>query len=214
MIYKIIMFLKNWRRWIIFFTIALTISACQMVTVDEPTESLSEEERDKNQIEVLVDAMALPNANVDNICRSLIEKYGEKAVPELSRNVQNRIPIVRLLSIFCLGQIYEKTHSEAIVELRPQFEAALTDPVPRIQFEAAATLCSMKDYQGVTLLIDALRDQSAYVRMVASQILFRTFQETFGYQYLDEAGRRDPAAQRWETWWRANKAQYMQKEAR
>lgn len=193
--------------------VGLVLSACQTIATDEDTTELSQEEYDQNQIELLVDAMALPNRNVDVICRRLIENYSEKAIPELSQNIENRIPIVRLLSMFCLGQIYTRTQNGDILALRPRFQAALIDPVPRIRLEAAATLCNLGDYRGVGLLIDALHDETPYVRMVASQILFLTFNETFGYQYLDETPQRDIAAKRWEDWWRTNKGQYLQKQA-
>jgi len=186
------------------------VPSCQSA---EPEGTVSAEEKAKNQIEILIDAMALPNRNVDNICRRLIEEYGEQAIPELSSNIENRIPIVRLLCTFCLGQIYERTKSQEILELKPKFAGLLYDPVHKVRLEAAATLISMQDYQGIPMIIDALRNESAYVRMIAAQILFKTFNETFGYQYYEDAKKREPAAQRWEAWWRENKAQYLKSSA-
>ncbi len=194
--------------WLILFSTMMLLlnSGCQTIsTTDDP----SQEEYDQNQIELLVDAMTLPNRNVDVICRRLIEDYGEKAIPELSKNVDNRIPIVRLLSIFCLGQIYERTKSKDIVALKPKFKTALiTDPQERVRLEAAATLCSLKDYQGVPIIITGLRHDSEYVRMICSQVLFRVFNESFGFRYDEAAEVREKSAQEWEKWWRENKKKY------
>ncbi len=187
----------------------LSFFVCSCQTVDPEGEDLPEAERVKNDIEILVDAMALPeSAKLDAICQRLIS-YEEEAIPELSRNIENRIPIVRLLCIFCLGQIYEKTKSPKILALKPDFIKRLTDPVNKVRLEAAGTLCIMEEYQGVPFLIDALKNEAPYIRMVSSQVLFRTFQMTFNYQYDDDAHKREEAAKEWQEWWAKNKAKQM-----
>ncbi|NUM35244.1 MAG: hypothetical protein HUU50_11905 [Candidatus Brocadiae bacterium] len=184
----------------------LTFFLCSCQTVDtSDVEELPESERIKNEIEILVDAMALPgSAKLDSVCQRLIN-YGEEAIPELSKNIENRIPIVRLLSIFCLGQIYEKTNSSKVLALKPDFIKRLSDPVDKVRLEASGTLCIMGELQGVPFLIEALKSETAYVRMIASQVLFRTFQMTLNYQYDDDVQNRQEAIIRWEEWWAKNK---------
>ena len=191
---------KNFFAYAIFLIFTLILCSCQTVETTED-DGLSEEERIKNEIEILVDAMALPDhSKLDNICNRLIS-YGEDAIPELSKNIENRITIVRLLCIFCLGQIYENTKSPKILELKPDLIRRLSDPVEKVKLETAGALCMMGEHQGVPFLIDALKNEEPYVRMVAFQILFKTFQITFNYQYNDLAERREESVKQWQEWW-------------
>jgi len=188
-------------------------TSCQTVTKNgfaeeqEPTE----QEKIENEINLLFDAMVVPNSvKIDVICQRLIN-YGDKALPAIVSNLENRIPIVRLLSIFCLGQMYEKTKNKDILQHKKIVKARLQDPVYRVQLEAASTLVIFQDYSGVPMIIDALNDENKYVRMTAAQILTTYFQETFGYVYYDEEERREVAVQKWRDWWTANKNTLGQK---
>ena len=187
------------------FSFIILIS-CSMLTVREGDSGeavLSEEEKIKNHIEILVDALALPdNSRITKICDKLIS-YKEDAIPELSKNIDNRIAIVRSSSIHCLGQIYKEYKIRRVLRYKNQIKKRLSDPLPRVRLQAAAALSYMNDYTGIPLLIEALLDESKYVRMVASQVLFDNFNKTFGYQYYDKEEKRFQAAKKWAQWWEA-----------
>lgn len=173
-----------------------------------PEDDIPKEEQIQNDVELLVDAMALKNTRMETICKRLIE-YGEKAVPELGKNIENRISIVRLGCIYCLGQIYERTKSPKIKAFEKRFEKRLNDPVEKVQLEAAATLCSFQNYHGIPILINALRHKEPYVRMTTQQVLRKTFNLAFGYDHNAPAENRQQAIEKWEKWWQQNRHQYL-----
>ena len=209
-----------WQKYIFFLPglfLVMLFWGCQTVTVDSdgqviPKNVMTKEERTKSDIELLVDALAIPNnLKINKICEKLI-KYKESAIPELSRNIDNRIPSVRLFSIYCLGQIYTKTKSKAILQLKDQLYQRLSDRLMRIRLEAAAALCAIQDYRGVPILIEGLRSRSSYVRMNAYQVLRQTFTLVFSYHYYEKNEKiREKSVKQWENWWEKNKGKYLNK---
>ena len=142
-------------------------------------------------------------------CLKIVEEYGEKALPKLQKNLSNKYPKIRIACLYCIGEIYERTKSKKALELRPQISRLLRDKLQRIRLEAASTLCTMGDYQGVPLLIQALRSDNAYVRCAALHVLFHTFEVDFGYDHQDKPEVRELRVRVWEEWWLKNKRQYL-----
>ena len=196
--------------------LALSVFGCQSVSPNSESE-LTQQERDQNQIEIMVDAFALPQASalsLQNMCEKLI-KYGDTAVPELAKNIENRIDRVRQLSIYCLGMIYRQTRSSLVADLKPRLISRLkTDYVYTVRLEAATALCLLGDYQGVYLLINALRSDRGYIRMTAYQALVNLFNRGFNYDYNDAPRKREQAIRDLEQWWLKNQIKYLSKVAR
>ena len=151
--------LKCTVSWLICCLALMMIGGCQSVS-SAGKDEMSEQEKEQNQIKILVDAFALPKASarsLQNMCEKLIQ-YGEKAVPELGKNIENRMGRVRQLCIYCLGMIYCNTKSPMVAELKPKLVGRIkTDYIDTVRLEAATLLCILEDYQGVDLLINALR---------------------------------------------------------
>jgi HEAT repeat protein len=193
--------------------LAALLAGCQTTIVngeDTEVEELTEEERIQNDIEILIDALALPRPQVGAVCSRLVE-HGKRAVPELARNLDNRIPIIRVCSIYCLGQIYIAEKLQSVRDLAPKVQQRLTfDPDMRVRLEASTFLCHLGDYRGVNLLLAALRNESAYVRMTANQALCAIFDQDFGFDHTAPEAQRERVIGLWEQWWRDNRAAYRQ----
>jgi HEAT repeat protein len=191
------------------FILLFILWGCQTV---EEEQTLPKEEMIQNEIELLIDAMALNNPQTDAICKRLIE-YGQVAVPELARNIDNRIPIIRLLCIFCLGQIYEKEKLPSILEIKPRIvNCLLYDNVLEVRFEAAGTLCSLGDYQGIPILLATLKHERSFIRMTAFQALKNAFKKNDLYfNHNAPPSMREEQIQQIEAWWKENRTNFEKK---
>jgi HEAT repeat protein len=197
---------------IFWFAIIVMLSlclGCETISENEETDitEISESEQTKKDIEILIELLASPSSKVGEICRRLIE-YGEKAVPELGRHLDNSSYLVRVDCLYCLGEIYKHKKSPAVRALKPKIIFCLDDPSLAVRLEASALLCTLGDYSGVPVLLAALRHNKAYTRMIAAKALRDHFRLTFGYYYQDTPATREKAASSWDQWWAQNSQQY------
>lgn len=201
-----IKYFKNVKKIImlsLFLSLALTTFSCQ--TIEYKDGMPVEKETLDGRLDLLIAALEAPRPQIGKICKEIIEEHSLKAVYKLEEHLANRNVVVRTLCIYCLGRIYLNTKSSRVRALVPKIKGLLTDKNKRVQLEAAGTLCLFKVYDGIPLLISALRHKSAYVRMNAIQTLFLTFKQKFGYEHNDEEKKRERAADKWESWWLNNK---------
>lgn len=199
----------KWSLWLIVIVMLSLSIGCQMVS-EEPeveTDQISEDEQVKKDIEILIELLAAPSAKIGEVCRRLID-YGDQAVPELARNMNNNSHLVRVCSLYCLGEIYRQKKSAQVRNLKAKIAFCLQDPMLQVRLEAATLLCSLDDYSGIPILIDALRHEKPYTRMVAAQVLRDKFQLTFGYYYQDPPATREKAIASWQEWWQTKRQQY------
>lgn len=193
---------EYWRIWLIFTIFA--ILGCQI----SEKKAMTDEEI-QSDIEILIDAMALPNPRIIPICERLIE-HRERAISELDKNIENRFEVVRCGCIYCLGEIYSKTKSPEILKLKPKFVQRFQyDPSVKVRMEAASTLCHLGDYRGVPLFLEGLRHEEIYVRWQSLQTL-RSISGIFGtYDHKALPEQRNLQAKTWEQWWEGNRDKYL-----
>lgn len=160
---------------------------------------------DSNQIQFLIGNLAVQRGQRwVYTCRRLIEEYGDLAVEPLIENLGSTDANIRRGCAYCLGHIGDK---EAIEPLAHH----LGDPDLFVRLEAAASLCMLGRYDGVPLLIVALRhEESALVRGAAYQTLRQVVDENFGYDHQATAEQREPAVQRYEAWWQTNQSRFLE----
>lgn len=153
---------------------------------------------DENQIRWLIDNLGIQTGPTwARVCQRLVEQYGPKAVPHLIENLGSTNSNIRRGCAYCLGHIGDR---EAIDRLRQR----LGDPDVMVRLECAASLCMMEEYDGVELLILALRHDETLVRCAAIQTLAGSFQQDFDYDPKASSEARAPAVERWEAWWAQN----------
>ncbi len=159
---------------------------------------------DKNQIDFRINNLAIQRGDRWVMtCRSLVEEYGESAVPFLIEALGATDAQIRRGCAYCLGHI---GHPDAVDPLRLR----LGDPDLFVQLEAAASLTRFKVYEGVPLLILALRhEKSQLVRAAAYQTLEESFPEAITFDPAGEPAGREAAVQRFEAWWNAHQKDYL-----
>jgi hypothetical protein len=182
-----------------------TIIGCETLNENE-VETISEDEQIKNEIEILVELLGSPSFKLGEICRRLIE-FGPRAIPELSRNIESHNQFIRTWCLYCLGPIYVRTKSSSIKALHAKIVYRLRDQLTDVRMEAAYLLCQLQDYQGVPILIQALRHPKPYLRKSAMEALEDIFQVSFGNDYINSA-LYDKTAESWEQWWSQNRHRY------
>lgn len=120
---------------------------------------------------------------------------GEPAYPTLLELADDERPHVAGTALAALGSTGDPTLIEPLRRIRWRNDDR------SVRLERARALAQLGDWSETNLLIDALRDDDAYVRAVAARTLEGLTGESFGYDPRAEASAREAGVARWERWW-------------
>jgi hypothetical protein len=81
----------------------------------------------------------------------------------------------------------------------------LADEDASFKIPAIKTAAEQKDRDAIPFLIDDLNSDDPAVRFYAIEALRRITNQTFDYDYFDDAPDRAPAVQRWREWYESQK---------
>lgn len=190
----------------LYIFILIVLIGCTTVEDKENVVEVPKEERIPRLIQILHLAKG---ENYWRLCQTIID-YKEDALVHLEKNIASSSKKIRIGAIYCTARIYVDTKSTEALKLKSLIAGRLEDREVSVQLEAAASLCDMKDYNGVPVLIGiGLRNDNKIVRYRAQQTLRNIFKLNFNYQFTASLEDREKGINRWEKWWEENKNKYL-----
>lgn len=186
--------------------LALTLTSC---VISNNVNNAADETADE-RVPRLIQIMHLAKGqDYWRLCQEIID-YKEEALPYLGKNITSFSPKVRTGSIYCIARIFKNANSSQALEFKEAIHSRLEDTEQFVQLEAAASLCDMKDYRGVPVLIGiGLRNDNIHLRFRAQQTLRSVFKMNFNYRHDVSQQDREQGINRWEKWWEDNKVKYI-----
>jgi HEAT repeat protein len=119
--------------------------------------------------------------------------YGEPAVPICLEGMKSDDAMTRMGCAYVIGRIGD-TRSV------PALEAALTDQVDFVRYEAASQLGNMGSKAGYGVLVEGLSSERVEYRYKCFEALRELTGHTFGYVHNAPAEERAEAVTKWKSW--------------
>lgn len=120
-------------------------------------------------------------------------RFGTDAAPHVVAGTRSDDHLIRSSCHWILGAMGDRTHIPAIHE-------GLSDAVPAVRYQAAASLVRLGDSRGFPALVEGLSDDSLPTRYNCFKALRGATGQDFGYRHDAAPEERTRAVARWHDW--------------
>jgi hypothetical protein len=122
-----------------------------------------------------------------------LARRGNDASPAVVEGTRSDDWLVRMSCVWILGAIGDRRNIPAV-------HTCLSDKVPEVRYEAAATLVKLGDGRGFPVLVDGLSDGDLRNRFKSFQVLRTATGKDFGYRHDAPPDERRQATVLWRDW--------------